>query len=101
MAQQVGDPRRVLHIRLASWDGLHMLGVDQDDRVVLLKQIENRMPVHPATFERDMRDPVAPQPIGERKQVSGHGQESLAVLLHGPIGSGQHDTGHDRLFVNV
>jgi hypothetical protein len=79
----------------------HALRVDQNDRVVFFEEVEDRMPVDSATFERDMGDSVGPQPIGQGQQVRGHGQEGLGVLLHGAIGSSQQHTSHDGLFVYV
>jgi hypothetical protein len=101
MTQQVGDPHCVLHIRLAPWDGFHVLRVDENDRVVFFEEVEDRMPVDSATFERDMGDSVGSQPIGQGQQVRGHGQEGLGMLLHRAIGSSQQHTGHDGLFVHV
>jgi hypothetical protein len=45
MAQQVGKPFGILHIGLASGDGLDMPSVDQQQGEAVFQQIPDRLPV--------------------------------------------------------
>jgi hypothetical protein len=45
MAQQIGEPFAIFHIGLATWNGFHMLSIDQDDAAALFQQVKHRSEV--------------------------------------------------------
>jgi hypothetical protein len=73
MAQEISNPLAILNICFVSRNGVHMLGIDQQDLIMVFQQIENRAPIDARAFEShlfhlSLREPVVKlsEPIGRR-----------------------------------
>ena len=56
MAQQIGEPFAIFNIGLATWNGFHMLSIDQDDAAALFQQVKHRSEVNSGRFHGDHCD---------------------------------------------
>jgi hypothetical protein len=52
MTQQIGNPFRVLHVGLAAWDLLHVLGVGDYQFERSFEDSENGFPINTRAFHR-------------------------------------------------
>ncbi len=79
-----------------------MLGIDEGDGALLVfEQIEDRTPVDPGRFHRDLGDAVASQPIVEGQQIGGHRAEGAHLPPDAAIRLGQQHTGDDTLLMDI
>ena len=95
---QLAEPLGVLDIGLAAGDVLDVPGVAQRQLEVVLKDVPDGQPVHAGGLHRDMRDPVALQPVRQRQQAGDRGGE-LRQMRH-PLARrvrDPHARGHLRL----
>ena len=68
VCQQIGDPGRIVHVRLAARDVADVLGVGQHHLEVALEQMPHRLPVHARRLHGHVRDAVLGQPIVQFEQ---------------------------------
>jgi len=102
VAQQVRQPLAILHVGLAPGHGLHVLRVDQRDGAGLtLQDVVDRPPVHAGRLQRDLRHPVAVEPVAQGQEVRRHRAERLHPALHRAVGRGDEDAGDDCLVVHI
>jgi hypothetical protein len=101
MFQQVCDPFRIVHVRLAPWHGLDMGGIDQEHLEVTLQQVEHRFPVLPSTLHRHMCDAVGQQPVGPREQIDRHRAERAGLLVPARLRARHDDRGDHRLLMHI
>ena len=64
MLQQVGDPLAILGVCFPPRDGFDMLSVHEQNRVVLFENVPDRLPVHPRTLHRNVRNLIGSEPLG-------------------------------------
>lgn len=50
MLEQISDPFRIFDIRLAPWNGLDVLSIDDEDLQMTLSQVVDGFPKHAGTF---------------------------------------------------
>ena len=81
MAQELGNPLRILHIGLASRHGFDVLGIDDHDRPVRFQDGKYRSPVNARRFHGDLAHVVGAEPIVERQEPAGHGRKVSEVAL--------------------
>jgi hypothetical protein len=62
--QQLGDPRTVLDVGLATGDLLDVLGVDQHQLELALQDVANQLPVDPVDFMATWVTPSAASQSG-------------------------------------
>src|SRR4030042_4291708 len=74
--------------------------IDQQNREILLQEIEHRPPIDPRAFHRHMGHLVGPHPIMQNPQIHGQRQERLNLLEDFAPFSNQ-KAGHHSLFVNI
>lgn len=108
MTQEVSNPFAVLDIGLVTRDGLHVLGIDQDDAEGVFQQGENRPPIDARTLHRHLRDAQAGEPVTQVAQAGGRGTEGADSFTHaGLFGSGsgfwfgEQATSDDGLLVDI
>jgi hypothetical protein len=78
-----------------------VLGIDQDDAVVGLQQVEDRLPVHAGTLHRHLLHLLRVQPVIERQQIGRHGGKRPHVALHRPVLRGEQHTRHHTLLMHI
>lgn len=98
--QEIRQPLAVLHVRLASGNGLDVIGIRQHHLEAPLKDVEDGFPVHAGRFQRDVgtarfREPaVQLQQLGRRRPEPSHlGARSTRLL--------NTDTRHHRFLVHI
>jgi hypothetical protein len=101
MTQQIGEPLAIFDVGLMPRNGLHVLGVDQNDLHRAFQDIEDGPPKHSRRFHGHMRDLLSREPIGQRQQpCRGRGEGSHFFANRAAVGT-EHHTGHHRLFVDI
>ena len=69
--QQVGDPRRIVHVALASRHVADVHRVRQDQREVLFEHMPNGLPINARGFHRDVRTAVSREPLVQFEETAG------------------------------
>ena len=96
--QQLGQPGRVVHVRLAARDALDLGGVGQDQGEAALGQdVPDRLPVDAGRLHRDAGAAVLRQPRGELQQARGGGGEGADLAGDPAAGGEAHGGDHGRL----
>jgi hypothetical protein len=99
--EELGDPLRVTHVRLAARDGLDVGGVEQPRRHAFLEAVEDRLPVRRGRLHRRQGDPALHEPVRHHPQRAGHRRER-ARLRHPPArGAWGAHADHDDLLADV
>jgi hypothetical protein len=101
MPQEVGNPFRVAHIRLAARHCLYVASIDHEQFEGAFQQVINRFPKDPGRLHRHMRAGRGIQPLGQCEQVSRHRAKRPHLLLHRPIRSGRQEASDHQLLMNV
>src|SRR6266436_7432848 len=99
MRQQIGDPGRIIHISLASWNIANVLSVSEHQLKVTLQQMPDRYPIHPRRLHRYMGDSMRAQPLVELHQCRGGRRKSLHLVVQWLRNTA--DTRHHAVFMNV
>lgn len=81
VAQQVGQPFCINHIGLARFEAFGITRIGEDDFHLSCKDVEDRLPVNPRTFNGDMRTTGLLQPIEQLEQIISHGGEGKRLFL--------------------
>ena len=98
MLEQLGDPLRVLHIRLAAGHRLHVRRVQQPGLEPVLQAVEHRLPIRRGRLHPGQRHPALDQPVGHELQRPGHRGERPRLRAPPAIGSRRaHAHRHRRL----
>jgi hypothetical protein len=100
MRQQVGQPRRVVHVGLAAGHVLDVPRVGEHQLERLGQNRPDRLPVDAGRFHRHVGDRVAAQPARQPLEFRGRGAEGLDVPLD-PATLDQASTGHDAVAMHV
>ena len=96
--QQLGQPGRVAHVRLAARDVLDLGRVGQDQREPALGQdVPDRPPVDAGRLHRDVGAAVLRQPRGQLEQARGRGGEGADLAGDLAAGGEAHGGDHGRL----
>lgn len=77
---QFCDPLTVLRVRLASGNGLDVLGVGQHDLKMLFENIPHRLPTNTRGFHRHVPNVKLLQPRGQVSKLAGRAPETANVL---------------------
>jgi hypothetical protein len=100
MLQEIREPLRVLHVRLATRHRLDVLGIDQHERELLFQHIPNRLPVDPRRLHGHHLTVVGNKPVTQAVQIAQRRAERAHLFVH-PLGAHEQQTRHDQLFVNI
>jgi len=101
MGQQLGQPRRVVHVGLATGHVFDMRGVRQYQLEATPRQnLPDRLPVHPGRFHRHMRAAARFQPLGQLDQTHRRRLERAHRARHLAARHDPHAR-HHRLLVHV
>ena len=76
MPDQVGDPLRILHVRLAPGHVAHVRGVADNNREGVFQGCMDRLPVDPGRLHADVGHAHLAQPIAKGCEITSHGAES-------------------------
>jgi hypothetical protein len=98
---QLADPHRIGHIRLAAGHVLEVLGVQQPALELILEQVVDRLPVHPGRLHPDHGDPEARQPVPQQHQSRRGGAKRPRLGLTGALLARHPDGRGDRRLVHV
>lgn len=101
MAKQVRDPFRVLHIGLATGDGLDVVRVADGQVEVILQDRVDRLPVDPGALHCDVRYAFRGEPVAQGLEVSGHGPERPDLLARPASGQAGQGASNDCRLVDV
>ena len=99
--QQVRQPFGVLDVGLVPRHRLPMLGIDQDDRVVGLQQVEDRAPVHARALHGHLLHPAGVEPVIQRQQVRRHGAKAVHLAVDRPVRLRLQDASDHRLLMPI
>src|SRR5204862_1845063 len=91
----------VLHVCLAAWNLLDVLGVAEQDLKPAFKQVVDRLPKYPRRFHRHMCYALLGQPFTERKNVPRHRPKGPHLLLELVAWFQNTDAHRDGLLVHV
>jgi hypothetical protein len=97
--EQIGDPRRVVDVGLASRDVADVAGIGQDQFEPAFEDVPHWFPVDASRFHGDVRAAVHGEPVGQREQ-SGRGGGKAAHFVMLRSGHTTH-AGHDGVLVHV
>ena len=102
MREEIGEPGRVVHVRLAARHSLDVGRVGQGELALhlLAQHSPDRLPVHAGRLHHDVRDAVALQPRRQTLQVCGRGGKRLDVAHHARA-LGDANAGHNAVLVDV
>src|SRR3954462_2139065 len=102
MREEIGEPGRVVHVRLAARHSLDRGRVGQGELALhlLAQHSPDRLPVHAGRLHPGVRDAVALQPRRQTLQVCGRGGKRLDVAHHARA-FGDASAGHDTVLVDV
>ncbi len=99
---QLTDPGRVDHVRLAAGDVAQVAGVQEPALEVRLERVEDRAPVDACRLHADQRDAEALEPVGKRLQPAERGREAARLLLALPAALGRQAYGcHHAVAVSI
>ncbi len=99
--QQISDPHRIVHVRLAAGNLLDVRGVgDNQFEPALAQDLPHRRPVHPGRLHRDVRAPALRQPGQQGQQALRRRREGPTVPAHLAVAHQPH-TGHHCRLVHV
>ncbi len=101
MADQIGDPLRVLHIGLATRHVTDMPGVADDEVEMPFQHGIYRAPVNAGALQADLCHPKLLQPVPQRFQIARHRPEGPDLLPRPPARRPDQDAGDDRLLMHV
>jgi hypothetical protein len=82
--EQVGDPFGVLDIGFPPWNGLHMLGVAQQQFHLPFQHIPDAFPLHPGTFHGHGLAALSFEPLAESEEIRHHRAEHLDFTSRTP-----------------
>jgi hypothetical protein len=88
MAQQLGNPDGIFHIRFASWHGLNMLRIDHEEFALTFEQVVDRAPVYSSQdiakkiLEWEYGIEIARTRLLMRTEEQPHASSSDTVLSH-------------------
>jgi len=101
MADQVGDPLRVLHVSLASGHVAHVRGIADDDGEVTLQGSMHRLPVDTRALHADVGDAFLKQPLAQGREVLAHGAEAAHLLERAAPCRAENNASHHRALVHI
>jgi hypothetical protein len=101
VAQQIGQPHRVVDVGLATGNVLQVCGVGQHQLGMTVEQVPRGLSVHAGGLHGYVLDAQRVEPVGQGQQQPRGGCGKRAHLLqHGAVGSNS-CTGSHRLLVHV
>jgi len=101
MADQLRDPLRVLHVRLAAGHVLDVVGIADGQVDVSLQHGIHRLPVDAGAFHADVGDPVLGQPRPQGLQITRGRAEATQQLLRLAPWRADQDAADDAGLVDV
>jgi len=101
MADQVGDPLGVLHVRLASGHVAHVRGIADDDGDVTFQGSVDGLPVDTRALRADVGDPFLQQPRAQGREVLAHGAEAAHLLARPAPCRAEDDAGDHGALVHI
>ena len=97
MLEKVCDPFRILYIRLAAGDSLHMAGIDHHGlQAGRFKDIEQGLPIRRGALHGSHFTAAIPEPVSQFKKLPSRCTKVTYFLF--PATS---ETGNDKLFVHI
>src|SRR6266851_37814 len=103
MTEQIGNPLGIFDVGFAAWHGLQVLRVDdqQGERLALLQDVVDRLPVDPSGFHRYVGAATLDQPLAQGFQVGCHRPKGAHFLVDHALRRRAQHTRDNRLLVHV
>ena len=102
MLDELADPGRVDHVRLAARDVAQVLRVQEPTLEAGLEHVEDRLPIHACGLHADERHAEAGEPPAKRLQLRDRRAEAAGVLLALTPPLRRHANGcHDAVAVHI
>ena len=101
VADQVGDPRRIVHVGLASRHGLDVVRVGDDQGEMPFEDGVHRLPADAGALHADMAHPPLREPVAQGLEIGGHGAEAADLLPRLLTRPADQDTGDDAGLMDV
>src|SRR5258708_6753681 len=101
VAQEISNPLAILNICFVSRNGVHMLGIDQQDLITAFQQIENGTPIDARAFESHLFHMSLREPVVELSEPIGRRCKGTDRFLDGPLRLAQQPTSYDGFLVHI
>jgi hypothetical protein len=88
VAQEISNPLAILNICFVSRNGVHMLGIDQQDLITAFQQIENGTPIDARAFESHLFHMSLHEPVVKLSEPIGRRCKGTDRFLDGPDRAG-------------